>query len=58
MAAYGTTLREVTKGVTLGYATLEHGNFRYYEDVLRMFAVAGARWDPTVGNNVGTAPRK
>ncbi len=53
MAAHGTTVKEVTLGVTLGYATLEHAGFRYYDDVLQMLAEAGTRWDPTVGADVG-----
>jgi imidazolonepropionase-like amidohydrolase len=53
IAAHGTTVKEVTKGVTLGYATLEHAGFRHYDDVLQMLAEAGTRWDPTVGNDVG-----
>jgi imidazolonepropionase-like amidohydrolase len=53
VAAHGTTVKEVTMGVILGYATLEHAGFRYYDDVLQMLAEAGARWDPTVGNDIG-----
>jgi imidazolonepropionase-like amidohydrolase len=53
VAAHGTTVKEVTMGATLGYATLEHAGFRYYDDVLQMLAEAGTRWDPTVGNDIG-----
>jgi imidazolonepropionase-like amidohydrolase/Tol biopolymer transport system component len=53
VAAHGTTVKEVTKGVTLGYATLEHAGVRYYDDVLQMLAEAGTRWVPTVGCDVG-----
>lgn len=53
VAAHGTTVKEVTKGVRLGYATLEHAGFRYYDDVLQMLAEAGTRWVPTVGCDVG-----
>jgi imidazolonepropionase-like amidohydrolase len=53
VAAHGTTIKEVTMGATLGYATLEHAGFRYYDDVLQMLAEAGTYWDPTVGNDVG-----
>jgi imidazolonepropionase-like amidohydrolase/WD40 repeat protein len=53
MAAHGTTVKEVTKGVTLGYATLEHAGMRYYDDVLQMLAEAGTRWVPTLGNDMG-----
>jgi imidazolonepropionase-like amidohydrolase len=53
IAAHGTTVKEVTKGATLGYATLEHAGIRYYDDVLQMLAAAGTRWVPTVGVDVG-----
>jgi imidazolonepropionase-like amidohydrolase/Tol biopolymer transport system component len=52
MAAHGTTVKEVTKAVTLGYASLEHAGFRYYDDVLQMLAGSGTRWVPTVGNDM------
>lgn len=46
----GMSVEEVTKSVTLGYASLEHyqEDGRWYEDVLRMFASAEIRWDPTL----------
>ncbi|UCC71021.1 MAG: PD40 domain-containing protein [Gemmatimonadota bacterium] len=46
----GLSVEEVTKSVTLGYASLEHyrPEDRWYDDVLQMFASAGTRWDPTL----------
>ncbi len=53
---HGLTVEEVTKSVTLGYATLEHLPWPnpYYDDVLQLLAASGTRWDPTlaiVGGN-------
>ena len=49
VAAHAKSVEEVTKGVTLGYASLTHGHGRFYDDVLQMFAHAGTRWEPTQG---------
>lgn len=49
IAAHGMSIKEIIKGITLGYATLEHSGFRLYEDVLGMMASSGTRWDPTIG---------
>ncbi len=48
-------LERVTKSVTLGYASLEHApsSDRLYDDVLQMLALAGTRWDPTLGVRYG-----
>ena len=53
VVAHGMSLQEITKGVTLGYAMLEHSGFQNYEDVLQMLAAAGTRWDPTIGPVIG-----
>jgi imidazolonepropionase-like amidohydrolase len=53
VVAHGMSLQETIKGVTLGYAVLEHSGFRNYEDVLQMLAAAGTHWDPTVGATLG-----
>ncbi len=47
---HGTSAREVTKSVILGYAVIAHDNWpdRYYADVLRMLAEAGTSWNPTL----------
>ena len=47
----------VTKSVTLGYASLEHTPYgpRVYDDVLQMLALAGTRWDPTLTIRYGNA---
>ena len=52
VAAHGMNVKEITKGVTLGYASLEHSGFRLYEDVLRMLALSGTHWDPTIGSTL------
>ena len=49
VAAHGMSIKEIIKGVTLGYASLEHSGFRLYEDILGMLALSGTHWDPTVG---------
>ena len=48
---HGTSVEEITKSVTLGYGSLEHGIWggQTYDDVLQMLAVAGTHWDPTLG---------
>lgn len=47
---HGTTVKEITKSVTLGYRVLEHGPWgRFYDDVIKMLAATGTRWDPTLG---------
>jgi imidazolonepropionase-like amidohydrolase/Tol biopolymer transport system component len=50
IAAHGLWLEEITRNVTLGVSSLEHFNrhTRVYDDVLRMLAAAGTRWDPTL----------
>jgi imidazolonepropionase-like amidohydrolase len=50
VAAHGMNIKEIIKGVTLGYAYLEHSGFRLFEDVLEMMALSGTHWDPTVGS--------
>ena len=49
VAAHGMSIKEIVKGVGLGYATLEHSGFRLYEDILGMMASSGTRWNPTMG---------
>ncbi len=50
MMGHGTSVREFTKSVTLGYAVVAHSlDFsRPYDDVLRMLAEAGTSWNPTL----------
>jgi len=50
VVAHGTTIEEITKGVTLGYSFLEHTNNHNpsYDDVHQLLAAAGTRWDPTL----------
>ncbi len=50
MVGHNDHLELTTKSVTLGYASLEHlRRERQYDDVLQMLALAGTRWDPTLG---------
>ena len=54
VVGHGTNVEEITKSVTLGYAVLEHvPSPRPYDDVLKMLAAAGTRWDPTLENYGG-----
>jgi len=55
VVGHGATLEELTKGVILGYWSLEHHNLpgRLYDDVLQMLAAAGTRWDPTLVTTKG-----
>lgn len=57
VVGHGMSVEEITKSVTLGYASLEHGPWggRFYDDVLQMLAVAGTRWDPTLGISGGNS---
>lgn len=49
VVAHGTFLHEITKGVTLGYFSLEHaGSEQVYNDVIQMLSLSGTRWDPTL----------
>ena len=50
VAGHSDNLELTTKSETLGYASLEHLRpERLYDDVLQMLALAGTRWDPTLG---------
>jgi len=51
IAAHGTTVEEVVKGVILGFMSLEHtiNHTRSYDDVLQLLAAAGTYWTPTLG---------
>lgn len=55
VAAHGLTLEQAVKGVTLGYAGLTHWFGGLYDDALQLFAVAGTRWEPTLGQGAGFA---
>ena len=50
VVAHGTTIEEITRGVTLGFSFLEHtlNHNRSYDDILQFLAAAGTRWDPTL----------
>ncbi len=51
IAAHGTTVEEVVKGVMMGFTSLEHtiNHTRSYDDVLQLLAAAGTYWTPTLG---------
>ncbi len=49
VAAHGSSLEQIVKGVTLGYAGLTHWAGAFYDDAFQMFAAAGTSWDPTLG---------
>ena len=55
MVGHGYNVEMSTKSVTLGYAGVEHSGWenRFYDDVLQMLALAGTRWDPTLGVGLG-----
>jgi Tol biopolymer transport system component/imidazolonepropionase-like amidohydrolase len=49
VVAHGTILEQMTKGVILGYFSLEHASSeQVYEDVIQMLSLSGTRWDPTL----------
>ncbi len=49
VVGHGEDVELMSKSVTLGYWSLEHGTLpdRFYDDVLQMLALAGTYWDPT-----------
>jgi imidazolonepropionase-like amidohydrolase len=47
VVGHGMSVEEVTKSVTLGFWTLEHGPGDKYDDVLGLMATAGTRLVPT-----------
>jgi imidazolonepropionase-like amidohydrolase/Tol biopolymer transport system component len=48
MVGHGLSTDEIVKSVNLGYAVLEHGPSAIYDDMLKLLAAAGTRWDPTL----------
>jgi imidazolonepropionase-like amidohydrolase len=50
VVGHGTSVNEITRGVTHGFATIEHTVFplRIYDDVILMLAGSDTRWDPTL----------
>jgi len=49
VAAHAVTTEEITKSITWGCLSVEHSSSEHaYGDVLRMFALSGTRWDPTL----------
>jgi imidazolonepropionase-like amidohydrolase/Tol biopolymer transport system component len=48
VVGHGLSTEEIVKGVTLGYYGLEHEASGLGDDLLRLLAAAGTRWDPTL----------
>ncbi len=50
IAAHGTNVKEITRGVTQGYIFLEHLDMfsSYYEDINKMLAKSRVYWTPTL----------
>jgi imidazolonepropionase-like amidohydrolase len=50
VVGHGMSSEEIIKSVTLGFFSLEHTSFPdpAFEDVLKLLAASGIRWDPTV----------
>jgi imidazolonepropionase-like amidohydrolase/Tol biopolymer transport system component len=50
VVGHGMSVNEITRSVTHGFTTVEHTVFplRVYDDVVRMLAGSGTRWDPTL----------
>jgi imidazolonepropionase-like amidohydrolase/dipeptidyl aminopeptidase/acylaminoacyl peptidase len=57
VVGHGTSVNEITRSVTHGFATIEHTVFplRIYDDVIRMLASSQTRWDPTLAVMGGDA---
>jgi imidazolonepropionase-like amidohydrolase len=49
VVGHGLSTEEIVKGVTLGYAVLEHGPSALGDDLLGLLVGTGTRWDPTLG---------
>jgi hypothetical protein len=50
VSGHGWHTREVVKGATLGFATLEHAGFEWYDDLVQLTRNTGTAWVPTLGN--------
>lgn len=50
VAAHGWHSREVVKGATLGFASLEHMGYAWHDDLIQLAKAVGVAWVPTVGN--------
>jgi len=50
VAAHGWHTREVVKGASLGFASLEHMGYAWHDDLIQLVKAMGVVWVPTVGN--------
>jgi imidazolonepropionase-like amidohydrolase len=50
VAAHGWHTREVVKGATLGFASLEHMGYAWHDDLIQLIKAVGVVWVPTLGN--------
>jgi len=50
VAAHGWHAREVVKGATLGFSSLEHMGYAWHDDLIQLVKAVGITWVPTVGN--------
>lgn len=50
VGAHGWHTREVVKGATLGYRSLEHMGYAWHEDLIKLAAGLDVIWVPTIGN--------
>lgn len=45
---HGLSIDEIVRGITLGFVSLEHTAGPIYDDVIRLMALSGTHWDPTL----------
>lgn len=50
VAAHGWHTREVVKGATLGFGSLEHMGYAWHDDLIQLVKAARVVWVPTLGN--------
>jgi len=50
LAGHGWHTREVVKGTTLGFASLEHMGYAWHDDLIQLVSNVGTTWVPTLGN--------
>jgi len=50
VAGHGWHTREVVKGTTLGFASLEHMGYAWHDDLIQLVSNVGTVWVPTLGN--------
>jgi imidazolonepropionase-like amidohydrolase/WD40 repeat protein len=50
VAGHGWHTREVVKGATLGFGSLEHMGYAWHDDLIQLVRAVGTVWVPTLGN--------